>query len=263
MMMILGMVACGQGAPAAPAAPAAETAPAAPAAKPVEGLRIEKKTEVLKWEDKEADVHYPVFSGLPPAILKELQASAGLKAGTGSSLEEWKKEFQESWWLVEIDYEVTYNRHDLLCMTYSIDGMGAHPNTDTKDLAANLKTGRRLAAKDMFKPASLEELAAKVDRLRSAEVEKAIQEHRAHLEEYEMTEEYLTEIMEPAVQSRFGVENLDTFRLDDKGITFVRDFEFPHAHLALEPSGEFFLTYEELRPYINPEGPLARLITSS
>jgi len=179
MLMVLGLIACGQG------------APAAPAAKPVEGLRIEKKTEVLKREDKEAEVHYPVFSGLPPAILKELQASAGLKAGTGSSLEEWKAEFEESWWLTGIDYEVTYNRHDLLCLTYSIDGMGAYPSTSTKDLAADLKTGRRLAAKDLFKPASLQELAAKVDRLRAAAVEKALHENR--LSHKENPDPYWTE----------------------------------------------------------------------
>jgi hypothetical protein len=261
LMMVLGLVACDRG---APAAPVAETTPAASAPKPADGgrmnLRIEKKTEVLKREDREADVHYPVFSGLPPAILKELQASAGLKAGTDSSLEEWKAELQEQTWLVEIDYEVTYNRHDLLCLTYWIEGMGAHPSTSTKDLAADLKTGRRLAAKDLFKPASLEELAAKVDRLRSAAVEKAIQEHRPHLEENEMTEEYLAEAMEPAVQSRFGTESLDRFRLSDKGVTFVYDFEFPHVHLALEPSGEYFLSYEELRPYVDPKGPLSRVI---
>jgi hypothetical protein len=257
LMMVLGLVACNQGAPAA-------EAPAAPAPKPADGgrmnLRIEKKTEVLKREDKEADVHYPVFSGLPPAILKELQASAGLKAGTDSSLEEWKAEFQESWWLVEIDYEVTYNRHDLLCLTYWIEGMGAHPSTSTKDLVADLKTGRRLAAKDLFKPAFLEELAAKVDRLRATAVEKAIQENRAYLEENGMTEEDLMETMEPAKQRRFGVENLDTFRLDDKGVTFIYDFGFPHVSQALEPSGEYFLSYEELRAYINPEGPLARIL---
>ncbi len=244
MLMTLGLVACDRAAPAAEAP----------------GVRIEKRTEALKREDREADIHYPVFSGLAPAILKELEASAGLKAGTGSSLEEWKAEFQESWWLVEIDYEVTYNRHGLLCLTYSIDGMGAHPSTSTEDLAADLKTGRRLAAKDLFKPVSLEELAAKVDRLRVAAVEKAIQENRAFLEENDMTEEDLLATMEPAKQRRFGVENLESFRLDDKGVTFVRDFEFPHVHQAFEPDGEFFLSYEELRPYVNPEGPLARVL---
>lgn len=259
MLMVLGLAACDRG---APAAPVAETTPAAVAAPKPAGLRIEKRTEALKQEDREADIHYPVFSGLPPAVLKELEASAGLKAGTGSSLEEWRTEFQDSPWLVEIDYEVTWNRHDLLCLTYRIDGMGAHPSTSREDLAADLRTGRRLAAKDLFKPASLQELAAKVDRLRVAAVEKAIQENRAYLEENGMTEEYLLEAMEPAQRHRFGVENLDTFRLDDKGVTFVRDFEFPHVHQALEPGGEFFLSYEELRPYVNPKGPLARLIPS-
>lgn len=251
-LMTLGLIACDREAPAAPAPK--------PAANKEIGLRIEKKTETLKQEDREADIHYPVFSGLPPAILKELEASVGLKAGTGSSLEEWKAEFQDSSWLVEVNHEVTYNRHDLLCLTYWIDGMGAHPSTSKDDLAADLKTGRRLTAKDLFMPASLPELAAKVDRLRVAAVEKAIQEYRAAPESDGMTEEYLMEAMEPAKKMRFGVENLDTFRLDDKGVTFVRSFEFPHVNKALEPSGEFFLSYEELRPYVNPEGPLARVL---
>jgi hypothetical protein len=248
LMMVLGLVACNRGAPAAEAT----------------GVRIEKKTEVLKREGKEAVVRYPVFSGLPPAILKELQGSAGLKAGTDSSLEEWKADFEESWWLSEIDYEVTYNRHDFLVLTYSVSGVGAYPDTFVKDLVVDLKTGRRLAVKDLFKPALLQELAAKVDRLRQAEVEKTLQEHRLNFKENPdpsdpMTEEDLAATMEPATQSRFSVESFDTFRLDDKGVTFIYDFGFPHVSQALEPSGEYFLSYEELRPYINPEGPLARI----
>jgi len=257
MLVTFGLVACDQGAPVAPAVPAPKPKPAV--SKEIH-LRIEKKTESLKREDREADIHYPVFSGLPPAILKELEASIGLKAGTGSSLEEWKAEFQDSPWLVEVNYEVTWNRHDLLCLTYTIDGMGAHPSTSTADLAADLRTGRRLTAKDLFKPASLPELAAKVDPLRIAAIETAIQEYRPYLKESGMTEEYLLEAMEPARRRRFRVENLDTFRLDDRGVTFVRDFEFPHVHAALEPSGEYFLSYEELRPYVNPNGPLARVL---
>ena len=67
-------------------------------AQAAEQVRIEKKTVDLKREDvdREATIHYPVFSGLPPAVLKQLEASAGLQAGTGSSLEEWKAEYQEN-----------------------------------------------------------------------------------------------------------------------------------------------------------------------
>lgn len=226
-----------------------------------ESVRIEKKTEVFTEAGKQATVHTPVFHGIrDPAVLRTLQESiaAGVREATGASPEEWKAD--SGGWLYEIDYQVTFNRHDLLSLVYSISGSGAYPSTQTACVVADLRTGRRLTAKDLFKPAALPELAARVDRLRSAAVEKALREHRARLKEYEMTEEDLAAILEPAVQSRFGAESLDTFRLDDKGVTFVYEFDFPHVSEALEPSGEYFLSYEELRPYVNPEGPLARLI---
>jgi hypothetical protein len=144
-----------------------------------------------------------------------------------------------------------------------VAGMGAYPDQMEVYVVADLKTGRRLTAKDLFK--AQEELAAKVNRMRAAAVEKALQKHRLNLKENPdpmdpMREEDLMATMEQAKQSRFGVENLDTFRLEDKGITFVYDFGYPHVNEALEPSGEYFLSYEELRPYVNSEGPLAPLV---
>src|SRR5690349_3696105 len=78
-------------------------------------IGIEEKTETLKGPDKEADLHYPVFKGVADkALLGRIQQAAGLKAGTGSSPEEWKQEFKDNPWLVEINYEVTLNRHSIL-----------------------------------------------------------------------------------------------------------------------------------------------------
>lgn len=242
MLMVLGLAACGQGAPAAEA----------------RQVRIEKKREVLKAGEREAVIHTPAFHGIAdPAVFRTLQETiaSGVRDVTGSSPEEWKASGGD--WLTEIDYQVTYNRHDLLSLVYVVAGVGAYPDQMEAYVVADLKTGRRLTAKDLFK--SRDELAAKVERMRAAAVEKAAQEHRAHLKDYDMTEEDLASALEPAKQSRFGVEHLDTFRLDDKGVTFVYDFGFPHVIQALEPSGEYFLSYEELRPYVNPEGPLARL----
>jgi len=250
MLMILSLIACGEGAPAAEA----------------RQVRIEKKTELLKTDamgGRQAVINTPVFHGIKdPALLKEIQGSiaAVVRDASGSSPEEWVKEWKEDGggWLTEIDYQVTFHRHDLLSLAYVVGGLGAYPTEAEVSIVLDLKTGHRLTAKDLFK--SQEELAARVERMRAAAVEKAIQEHRAHLKEMEMTEEDLMSTMEPAKQMRFGAENLDTFLLDDKGVTFVYDFGFPHVSQALEPSGEYFLSYEELRSYINPEGPLARVL---
>lgn len=256
MPIVLGLVACGQRGPAV-------EVPAAAAARPAQDerseVRIEKNREALKQDEAEVVIHTPVFHGIAdPAVLERLQASidAGVREVTGYSPGEWKTSGDD--WLREIDYAVTYNAHGLLSLAFSVSGSGAYPSTHQAYVVADLGTGRRLTARDLFKPASLEELAAKVDRLRLAEVEKDLREHRAHLEE-DTAEGDLTATMELARQSFFVVEDLDTFRLEDKGVTFVYDFGFPHVIQALEPSGEYFLSYEELRPYFNPEGPLARL----
>jgi hypothetical protein len=58
---------------------------------------------------------------------------------------------------------------------------------------------------------------------------------------------------------KFGVNNLDEFSVSDKGVTFLYDAHFRHAIRALQPGGEYFFSYAELRPYIRRNGPLGTL----
>ncbi len=211
-------------------------------------IGIEKKSATLQRPDKEADVHYPVFKGaVDKALLGRIQQAAGLKVGTGSSLEEWREEFKDNPWLVEIHYEVTLNRHSILSLTYTEDGMGAHPSSSSESLAVDLRTGKAITAKDLFKPASLSALAARVDKALQAAVKKSRQEWgEEHLEDFEKR-----------LNVHFTVENLSSFKLDERGVTFLYEFGFPHAFLAAEPEEEYFLSYKELKPFIDEKGLLA------
>lgn len=58
----------------------------------------------------------------------------------------------------------------------------------------------------------------------------------------------------------FTVENLSSFKLDERGVTFLHDFEFPHAFLAAEPEEEYFFSYKELKPFIDEKGLLAPFV---
>ena len=58
---------------------------------------------------------------------------------------------------------------------------------------------------------------------------------------------------------KFVVKNLDEFAVSDKGVTFLYDARFPHAIRALQPTGEYFFSYTELRPHIRRNGPLGTL----
>jgi hypothetical protein len=210
-------------------------------------IGIERKTATLKGPEKEAEIHYPVFKGVADKALPgKIQQAAGLKAGTGSSLEEWKEEFKDSSWLTEIDYEVTLNRHSLLSLTYTQDGVGAYPSSSSQSLAVDLRTGKAITPKDLFKPASLPALAVRVDKALQAAVKKARHEWGEDLEGFE-----------EALNVRFTVASLSAFKLDERGVTFLYDFGFPHAALAAEPEEEYFLSYKELKPFIDEKGLLA------
>jgi len=37
-------------------------------------------------------------------------------------------------------------------------------------------------------------------------------------------------------------------------------YNFAHVEQALEPSGEFFLSYQELKPFVRTDGLLARFV---
>jgi hypothetical protein len=59
---------------------------------------------------------------------------------------------------------------------------------------------------------------------------------------------------------KFTTSHLDNFAINDQGVTFLFDAEFPHAVQAFEPGGSYFFSYAELKPYIKRDGPLAVFI---
>jgi hypothetical protein len=215
---------------------------------------LQKKTVELKKADgEEAEVHYPVLkTAMDKTLAARIQEAIGLKAGTGSTLEEWKAECLESMWLTEIDYEVSFNKGSILNLIYTISGMGAHPNESSQSLVVDLRTGKPLRAADLFKKASLPALAVRVNKSLRAAVAAALKEWGSEIEGMEKDDDLKN--------ARFKVENLDTYRIDDRGITFLYEFDFPHVILAAEPSEEYFLSFKELKPYIDEKGLLAGLV---
>lgn len=211
---------------------------------------IEKQTVRLKRADaeewkKEAVLHFPVFKGpADPDLRRRIQEAAGLKAGTDNSLEEWKAD--ESSWLDEIDYEVRYNRNSILNLIYTVSGSGAYPDSFSTSLVIDLETGKRLTAVDLFNRASLEALATRLNQALNADVEAT---RRKWGDDWKGADEEVK-------NARFDVDHLDDFTIDNRGLTFHYDFGFPHVAKAMSPKGSYLLSWKELAPYIDPQGPL-------
>jgi hypothetical protein len=194
-------------------------------------------------ERKRAIVNYPVIVG-PKAspVLRKIRALFDFKNIFGSSLAEYRTET----WLSEFDYKVNYNRNYILDITFMQDGIGAYPDTHTKHFAINLRNGELIKAADAFDSSSFDNLAALVDKKLQTENQETIRDSG---DDRETARDLLKDL-------KFKASDLDNFSISDKGITFLYDAGFPHAVQALQPVGEYFFSFAELKSYIKRDGPL-------
>ncbi|MEW6207687.1 MAG: hypothetical protein AB1631_04920 [Acidobacteriota bacterium] len=199
-----------------------------------------------KGDYKEAAISFPLVKS-QGATAAKIQTAISLKAVFDQSLEELTAEFRESWWLSEIFYEVNYNKNFILDITFYMSGVGAYPDTTTKHLVLNLKTGDALRAADVFTTSSLKTIALMADRRMQAEIKRAIRESAKEG----------TDIKDMLEGKHFMEEDLDSFSVSDMGVTFLYDFAFPHALKAAEPESAYLFTFQQLKPHIRHDGLLA------
>src|SRR5581483_1678085 len=186
---------------------------------------------------------HPVVSGLKnQATLSKVQSLLNLKNVFDVSLTQLKEGDIRG--ITGIDYTINYNENYLLDVTFQMETMGAYPDTSTRQLVVNLRTGERLKAAEVFNPSALKSLAEVVDKAMQADIQKTLGE----------------EIRENLRAVHFQTDNLGHFSISEKGLTFLYEFGFPHVIKAAEPAGSYLFTWQQLKPYVRRDGPLGVFI---
>lgn len=206
-------------------------------------------------ERKTAVVRYPTVHGLDnPQALQKLQSLLAIKNVFGTTL----NEYREDAWLTEFDYRVGYNKNNLLDITFSQSGMGSYPDTQTKHLLINLKTGSVITGAEAFDRMSTARLARLVDAKLQAEIREII---KGLAGDKELDNEQRESLKSSFAELKFKEENLDEFEVSNTGLTFLFDAGFPHVIQALQPDGRYFMPFSALQGYIKRDGPLAVLLS--
>ena len=198
---------------------------------------------------KRATIRYPFVSGLPnPIILRKVRSLLHYENIFDTSL----KEYREWNWLDEFDYVVNHNADYLLDVTFTQVGTAAYPDSQSKTIVINLKTGNVVKARDVFVEEKLPELARMVNEKLQTEAAEMIKAASGH--------EDGPSIVEALKDLKFEVKNLDDLSISKDGVTFLYDVGFPHVHEAFEPEGRYLFSYSTLKPFIKPGGPLAQSV---
>lgn len=210
----------------------------------------QRKQADLPDYKKSFTITYPKISGVRAALAKKIEASLSYEKTFEFKL---KDEIETDTGLDDASFEVLYNKFGILNVLLMEEVSGAYPSDYSKSVVINAKTGAPISAADFF--LNLDELAAQVKRAQQTEIKAAIAELRK-----ESGEEDAKMIEERLAETDFTRDNLNHFSVSDQGITFKYDYEFPHVMRALAPVGEFFFSWEQLKPYIRREGLLGRFI---
>lgn len=216
-------------------------------------LTIVRTGEVAKKfpARRKAVVTYPFVSGLrDPEILRKVRAILQFKNIFGTTL----KEYREDAWLEEFGYDVNYNQDHILDLTFWQTGSAAYPDTQHQHFTIDLRRGVVLKASDVFLAGELEQLAGLVNDKLQKELKNSTPEI---LKGGDISAKDLQDLHD---QLKFGIENLNDFEVKNDGLVFLYDAGFPHVIQALEPDGRYRFTYQELKPFLKPDGLLRQFV---
>ncbi len=193
-------------------------------------------------------ITYPRIKASTPALSRKIEAAISYSSVLGLNLKEELGEYQ---WLEEADYDVHYNNDGILCLDLFMEGSGAYPSSQIKTVVVNIAKGTRVRVADVF--TNLAGLTALVKKAQAKEMADAIKEMKADPENTDSDPESLFR------DAKFTAKNLDGFVVTGEGITFKYDYGFPHVIQALQPAGEYFFTWADLKPFISRGSLLTRI----
>ncbi len=210
---------------------------------------VYQRPKPLNEGKKTFEITYPQVKASTPALSKKIEAAISYQKNNNLNL---KDELNNYQWLETADFEVNYNQNGLLDIILTTEGSAAYPSTINQEVVVDLKTGNRVTAQNVF--VRLPALTAAVRKMQLAEIKKAKADYKNDPESADFDgSEYFK-------QAKFAAKNLDEFKITDQGVTFSYNYGFPHVVMALEPDGEYFFSWAQLKPFIKSRGLLAKFI---
>jgi hypothetical protein len=155
-----------------------------------------------------------------------------------------QNEIREIYWLETADYSVNYNDNFILDVTLFIEGTGAYSSSSSKYLVINTKTGTRIKPSDVF--INLNGLAELGKEAQKKEIK--LETERIKKEEPDFVPGHYFD------DADFTTKNLWAFTVSNKGLTFHFNYQFPNFAKALQPAGDYFFSWADLKPFIKPTG---------
>ena len=194
-------------------------------------------------------VNYPNVKASNAALSKKIESSISYEKNLPLDLKEEMGAYQ---WLEEADFNVGYNKKGVLSVGLSVTGTAAHQTWLYKTVVVDLKNGNKVRPIDVF--TNLKGLIAKLKTIQNAEIKEGI---KLIKEDPDYQGENTDKLFK---YTDFIALNLEGFSVDERGVTFYYDYGFPYIIRAIQPGGNYVLSWKEIKPFIKRRGLLGKFI---
>ena len=207
-----------------------------------EKITYQRTGENVAEYKKTFEVNYPRFSGVDPENAKRLEWTFDYWRAFDASFEEER----ESQALDSLDFRVKYNDSGIIVLDLYREGSGASVSSEVRTIVAD-KFGNRIRFTDVFK--NRIGLLAEIDKKQAAEMKLEEEKFKRQGGEGKLFEEEVQK----------ASDQVEEFFVDDFGVTFKFDYAFPRVSQALQPEGEYFFSWKEIKPFLREYSSLADL----
>lgn len=208
------------------------------------------------------EIIFPKVRGISNAgILNNVNQILNFKNVTGFNLEDADVK-SSSGGLTNVDYQVNYDKNNVLNISFIMDYMGAYPSESTKNYSINITSGEIIKPADIFYQNKINDLIGVLNVKLQDNINQKIdlvRKENPSNQVGECSESVINEAMQEGKSydsnyGKFTEENITGYKITSNSMEFVYNFDFAHVVQACQPNGVVTLSYSQLKDYIRPDG---------
>ncbi len=214
-----------------------------------QGLHVRAQVTTLA---EGVEIRWPVAVDSESEVDDIINSKMNFNEVTGENLEEMKRAWASRMpdeiihGIDMADFEVTGNVRNVLSVAINYETVYAYLDFQNVYLNFNSNTGAPVAITDILKATSLPTIAARLDEQLQARIAQLKVDYAAEIASGEIEATQWDEL-------HVAAGDLQSFSTTPEGITFHYDPGFPHVIQALEPSGDFAVSINDLDPAIRTD----------
>lgn len=151
------------------------------------------------------------------------------------------------------NYKVNYNDNGLLDISFHWKLILGHLYEELYTIVFDVNSGARVMPQHVFMNTS--GLVAMIKKAQQLEVKQAIATMKKNDRLYAMCS-----FVKKEFRGKFSARNLANFSISDKGITFLYNYNKEHMCVDTYPTGRYFFTWSQVKPFIKPAGMFGNFI---